>query len=548
MTKESKLSRIVTLNKDNLKGLSYKPIYALRDAFRKSGTRHGDDFNKYDTPATLYFRPFFYFVNDKEIGGNLLDISWDYNRELTTVSSSVKDPKAEMQYLYDVETAFPFVNSAYNYLLTNCEYERAEYIKEFVQLLSNISTYSPWYFKQIDGLGEALKHTEFKDDDLEIPEERKKITFTMLADAYDQRVGTLLDLYRSACYSFTLNKEIVPANLRKFDMGILLFNTPIQNMHRYRTGNVEDGDGFAKFGLTKHQIDNIPGYFTNTKYIEFQNCEIEINSSGIDSVNNEEGVQPEYKIEISFDKCYETRYNEIIPQIITDIIEWDTKTKREGSSDVGVYGIDGTEDRSASLINETEMRSGMYASQEHLSENPGDFNPFDDQPAQKTINTGGALNNMVRGAENPGDFNPFDDQPAQKTINTGGALNNMVRGAVNQLASAVSNTVESFAESIVLGNLFDVTSLSKIGDTAQTLASGNVLGAANQIKNMAENGNGISVAGVGMRTSSGWIKKNIENPDNTQLKKTSKSYSLNPNQYVQMGKDELNRMIRTKRD
>ena len=119
---------------------------------------------------------------------------------------------------------------------------------------------------------------------------------------------------------------------------------------------------------------------------------------------------------------------------------------------------------------------------------------------------------------------------------------------MNQLASAVSNTVESFAESIVLGNLFDVTSLSKIGDTAQTLASGNVLGAANQIKNMAENGNGISVAGVGMRTSSGWIKKNIENPDNTQLKKTSKSYSLNPNQYVQMGKDELNRMIRTKRD
>lgn len=467
-----------------MNGLSYKAIYALRDAFRKSGARYGDDFNKYDTPATLYFRPFFYFIKEQDYGGNLLDVL-SYNKELTTTHSAVNNKKAESQYLYNADKEKPFVNTAYNYLLVNCEYERAEYLKEFVQLLSNISTYSPWYFKQIDGLGDALKHTEFKAEDFEIAEERKKITFTMLPDAYDQRVGTLLDLYRSACYSFTMNKEIVPANLRKFDMGILLFNTPIQNMHRYNTGNVEDTDSFAKFGLNRHQIDNIPGYFTNTKYIEFQNCEIEINSSGLDSVNNEDGIRPEYKIEISFDKCYETRYNEIIPQIITDIIDWDTKSERANASDISVYGIDGTVDPSISFVNETEVRSNMYDS-------------------------------------------------------------NILTGAINQMTSMASSAIGNITDSIVLGNLFDVISLSKIGDTAQSLASGNVMGAANQIKGMAENGNGISVAGVGVRTSSGWLKKNIENPDNLNQNGGSKRYSLNPNQYIQMGKDGINKVIRTK--
>jgi hypothetical protein len=436
-----------------MNGLSYKPIYALRDAFRKSGTRHGDDFNKYDTPATLYFKPFFYFVNTKDMGGNLLDVSWD--RDLTMLNGPKKSKEDERKYLYDPDIPNVFTNSAYNYLLTNCEYERAEYIKEFVLLLSNISTYSPWYFKQVDGLGEALKHNEFKENDFEIAEERKKISFTMLPDAYDQRVGTLLDLYKAACYSFTTNREIVPANLRKFDMGLLLFNTPVQNMHRYSTGDVTDSDPFAQFGLSKRHIENGGGYFTNTKYIEFQNCEIDIASSGIDSVNNEEGVQPEYKIEISFDKCYETRYNEIIPQVITDIIEWDTKAARENDSDVAVYGIEGVDDSAALHRDSTNTRSDMYD-------------------------------------------------------------NSIVTGAVKQLGSAITSKIGSFAESIVLGNLFDVASLSKIGDTASTLASGNVAGAVNQIRGMVGGGSGITFAGNGTRTTSGWLKKNIESPKNVR--------------------------------
>ena len=62
---------------------------------------------------------------------------------------------------------------------------------------------------------------------------------------------------------------------------------------------------------------------------------------------------------------------------------------------------------------------------------------------------------------------------------------------------------------------------------------------------MVENGNGQSVAGIGVRTSSGWLRKNIENPDNINdaMKKTSKSFSSNPLQYINMGRDAANSAI-----
>jgi hypothetical protein len=77
-------------------------------------------------------------------------------------------------------------------------------------------------------LDTALERKIITETDFKL-EDRKSIVIKCLPDAYDNRIGTLLDLYRSICYSYTNKKEIVPANLRKFDMGIYIFNTPMYN-------------------------------------------------------------------------------------------------------------------------------------------------------------------------------------------------------------------------------------------------------------------------------------------------------------------------------
>ena len=42
------------------------------------------------------------------------------------------------------------------------------------------------------------------------------------------KLNTLFDLYRFACYDDIYKKEIIPENLRKFDMEILIMNIPLK--------------------------------------------------------------------------------------------------------------------------------------------------------------------------------------------------------------------------------------------------------------------------------------------------------------------------------
>jgi hypothetical protein len=62
--------------------------------------------------------------------------------------------------------------------------------------------------------------------------------------------------------------------------------------------------------------------YTNSKFIELRNCEIDLNSSKtpFGDVNNVEGTQHEYEISISFDTCYERRYDITFNDIIGDFV------------------------------------------------------------------------------------------------------------------------------------------------------------------------------------------------------------------------------------
>lgn len=326
--------------------------------------------NRYDSPAALYYKLVFYFTEDSGLLGlngvfsdtdhyislrsdlikkgsvtGSIDIS-EFNRVQNLIDTSGKTGDYTTSTIKNIKGAFyntetqadcdqqaldatnirhkditnTLKNTAYNYLLLNAEYERAHLLDSFITLLSEINSSSPWYFQEITGLDTALERKMFSDGEFKLEDKPRQITIKCLHDAYDNRIGTLLDLYRAACFSYTEKKEIVPANLRKFNMGVLVFNAPIR------------GKG-GKSGEKENMII-IPDKNTDQKYyipsaklIELRNCEIDYNSSksAWSTLNTStDPFSPEYTITINFDDCYESRYNEIMGSVVTDFINADT--------------------------------------------------------------------------------------------------------------------------------------------------------------------------------------------------------------------------------
>lgn len=275
--------------------LSYNNILADIKKFKRAGTKFGDDFNKFDTPSHKYFKILFYFGSSPEMFENdsasgLLAPTWE-QFELNNDETNKID-----YYNY---------NSAWAFLKMNNEEERADKLRKFVTLLSDISTYSPWYFNSIGGLSEALDRKVADDGKLEL-NEPKKLTITCLPDAFDNRISTLLELYRDITWSWVQKKEIIPANLRKFDMAIYIFETPNLGWHK-------ETDIIGSENLS---------FSVSYKMIEFHDCEIGYNSikSGWGELNNSEGYSPKYTIDISYRDCYEISYNDIMMRTIGDVI------------------------------------------------------------------------------------------------------------------------------------------------------------------------------------------------------------------------------------
>lgn len=316
--------------------LSYKTIQQSRQAFRQV-SREG--FNMYDEPGTYWFKPIFYFYRSTELSEEafigtegLLHPSWlEANTEVYAKDNRGDKPRIEKH------EDLNFASSAYNYLMRNDDEYRARLLKRFIELLSNISTKSPWYFKAVSGLDKAIDHSEEYKSGKFVGDERRQIAFTMMDDAVDDRIGTLLDLYRSICYSWKTKREVVPANLRKFDMGIFIFGDMIQNntsdirFDQIKNGkprNYEPDDDLYFLASGVHL--DIPTAMDgkdrelahqNTLYLEFQNCEINLSSTKIgDSMDNAEGTSHAYTLTIDYDECYVNRVNTAIKAIIGDAI------------------------------------------------------------------------------------------------------------------------------------------------------------------------------------------------------------------------------------
>ena len=342
---------------------AFSYVSLIQDLNRFRATAFNTE-NMFDMPGQVFFRVLFHFNNDSDVmigapGVQGADIAGSANNSYNGLIGpswlqfgdvAVSTIQSRAQQSLDLLWAH---STAFNYFIINNDLQRAANTKKFVELLSSISANSPWYFQNIKGLDTAIER-QVANGDFIIKDERDKITIECLDDSYDQRIGTLLDLYRSIVWSWETKRIMLPSNLRKFDMTIIAFQLPIEGMHiarrrqftstnknrlMQRTGRYPMSDAEVRYGKkSKHGLselavtnkgltviyDGNPGNsapVASYKAWEFHGCEIDYNSSksGWSDLSNSEGTVPKYHIDIFFDDMFEIRFNEFLMQHVTDL-------------------------------------------------------------------------------------------------------------------------------------------------------------------------------------------------------------------------------------
>lgn len=417
---------------------AYRNIYELRQSFIRSGGHSdniADRFNYLETPAQLYFQIFFHF----NTGHGLLNID---NKRYINKNTEITEGKMENK------------NTAINYLWVNREFQRKQMLEDFVTLLSNINVWSPWYFQSIGGLQEALNRTEYTGK-FNIEEEPKYITIKCLEDAYDNRISTLLDLYKSICYSKTLHKEILPANLRRFDMSIYIVNTPIQGAH-YVDGQSPtfEQPSFQEWQNGSNRI------FASSKLLEFQGCEIDANSSysAYAEVKNDEAFQMQHEIKITFRNVVEQRYNEFLDRIIGDYVfsdqDWDV---RESASNPWENDMNSAQQEAEAIVDNKEESNGSQ-----IIKQP--FSSWDPTGAMFLLKNQDKFKSMLEGASKnikPGTMQNVGEQ-VMSTLMSGvsaglSGVASGVKKTVDRVTSKLNSTQKGLVDTFgkyIMGNLY----------------------------------------------------------------------------------------------
>ena len=173
---------------------------------------------------------------------------------------------------------------------------------KFGNLLSYISNYSPWFFKSIKNLSSADVYPL-----VEIQNDKNTIEIELNPDAVDMRVTTLFDLYRYACYDRIKMKEIIPENLRKFDMDVMVFHVPL----KYYNTAISSKSLKKKFDYKKlsDNMANMPSF----KMYSFLGCEFDLESLGSlmpDIKNDKAGMIGEASIKINYTQVHTHTMND----------------------------------------------------------------------------------------------------------------------------------------------------------------------------------------------------------------------------------------------
>lgn len=452
---------------------SFVDLYRFRTSFYDGYSDDIKTMKILDSPSNYYFKLLFYFTNpyaEDELSSNLLGL--EYNDRATTEQNGWG------------------ANTALNYLYNNKEYTRFRYLSEFIKLLSDINIHFPWYFQSITGLDTALERSELSGKEFKLEEERKKISIKCLPDALDNRIGKMLDLYRAAAFSQMLHKEIIPANLRKFDMGIFIYTPLVKNIVAKDGVNIFNGMRKLVFdGQYDDDSEQNMTTYTNSKFIELRNCEIDLNSSKtpFSDVNNVEGTQHEYEISISFDTCYERRYDITFNDIIGDFVIEDLYLNNVlGNARINDNLYKGTKpiidmlyengdsreqdeisDEDEMFVEEMSTHNGTLHTSEYLIEQA---KKHETTPARNE-STETILGNM--------------DKYVKNEIRS---LHEYGSDAINGIKGSLENRLTGMLSSVLMGNLYKFSLTNDVRNTLNSLSTGGIaFDIANNVSNEIKN-------------------------------------------------------------
>lgn len=161
-----------------------------------------------DEPGWFYFKVFFKFNTNYGLFGSCLKTN-----KRTLISSNTA-----LRYLNE------FTGSVAGIPLYRQEQipMRINALIKFTQGLSKINSQYPWMIKGINGLEQVMNaYTQGFS-------EEKSFELVFNTESTDMRLITLLNLYKYACYDDMNCKEIIPENLRKFDMMVVFYHVPVK--------------------------------------------------------------------------------------------------------------------------------------------------------------------------------------------------------------------------------------------------------------------------------------------------------------------------------
>lgn len=284
---EDKKRRYGELPNDDSNQIAFLPEYSVSDYIIERNNWRKQLNNITGHIGWFYFKIFFNFNTSYGLLGGILNNGNDNNQNQLNTA---------YQYLNNIENI-----KMYSSLKLK---DRKKALEKFTFILSYISSQAPWFFNKVEGI-ENIKgaYTDNFNDE-------KTISIYCLEEAIDMRLGTLFDLYKFACYDNINCKEIIPSNLRKFEMSIMVFTVPLK---LYQTGfKLYDSNiGEKEISVSKNGND-----FSNTmsfKMYTFQNCEFDVNSMNeiTESLDNTNSFSiGKSKINIKYDRVYEHRMNE----------------------------------------------------------------------------------------------------------------------------------------------------------------------------------------------------------------------------------------------
>ncbi len=258
------------------------------------GTRYKDPEKNRFAKTNLFFESNPYILTqDPTVIGFRLMFDW------TSPLLNIEDPDNK--------------NTAHSYLLSIGETERAKYLKKFVTVLKYIDSEMSWYFQTIDGLDEAWKR------DFISPAKVGDITIGCLEDTTLKMTG-LIDLYRKACFDYNSVREIVPSNLRKFDLSVYVLDGVLRpelkdditvaslkkKFEELTSPPKEEGEEDARF--TNNNDFKLPIHDATRVIFNFHKCELNLESgSGLFSgLSNAEFTTSGQSLKIGYHNVSET--------------------------------------------------------------------------------------------------------------------------------------------------------------------------------------------------------------------------------------------------